>query len=98
MSNRNLILDIYKGMLILLVVVGHFLLKWCVGKDTDYRLINGIISVIYSFHMSAFFAASGYSFEKYRGGVKAIVLQSMQNGTSFRCLFPIQYFPFFMED
>ena len=50
--NRNIKIDITKGLLITLVVIGHLLL----GKLND----NMVRYIIYSFHMPIFLLVSGY--------------------------------------
>lgn len=54
---RNYSLDIFKGVLIFLVVFGHFLLP---VKEREYALFNKLFFFIYSFHMPAFIFLSGY--------------------------------------
>lgn len=54
---RNYRLDIFKGVLIFLVVFGHFLLP---VKEREYALFNKLFFFIYSFHMPAFIFLSGY--------------------------------------
>lgn len=54
---RNYSLDIFKGILIFLVVFGHFLLP---VKEREYALFNKLFFFIYSFHMPAFIFLSGY--------------------------------------
>ena len=54
---RNYSLDIFKGVLIFLVVFGHFLLP---VKEREYTLFNKLFFFIYSFHMPAFIFLSGY--------------------------------------
>lgn len=49
-------LDVMKGLLIVLVVAGHFLLPL---KDLGGGFVNGIFYWIYSFHMPAFVFLSG---------------------------------------
>lgn len=54
---RDARIDNVRGMLIILVVIGHFLLPllW-----SDTRLIDGIVYLIYVFHMPCFVMLSGY--------------------------------------
>ena len=54
---RNYSLDVFKGVLIFLVVFGHFLLP---VKEREYALFNKLFFFIYSFHMPAFIFLSGY--------------------------------------
>lgn len=56
-GKRNYSLDIFKGVLIFLVVFGHFLLP---VKEREYTLFNKLFFFIYSFHMPAFIFLSGY--------------------------------------
>ena len=53
---RLLWLDSLKGWLILLVVLGHAIQYALMGSCEDNHLWN----IIYSFHMPAFMAVSGY--------------------------------------
>lgn len=67
-------LDSFKGFLIFLVVLGHFLLPL---SDSPYPLFNRSFYLIYSFHMPAFLFLSGYfAYGKWK-----------KRGTSFRSLF-----------
>ena len=52
-------LDYYKGFLIYLVVLGHFLLPL---KGSPHSLFGRSFYLIYSFHMPAFLFLSGYFF------------------------------------
>ena len=54
-------LDRYKGFLIFLVVLGHFLLP---VKDSGMALFSRSFYGIYSFHMPAFIFLSGYFFQQ----------------------------------
>ena len=54
-------LDQYKGLLIFLVVLGHFLLP---VKDSGMALFSRSFYGIYSFHMPAFIFLSGYFFQQ----------------------------------
>lgn len=58
--------DSLKGFLILLVVLGHAIQ----GVYTDNVESNRLWNVIYSFHMPAFFAISGYFVKPVGGGQK----------------------------
>lgn len=51
-KGRNEYIDILKGILVLLVIIGH----------CDKTFPNGIIQTIYWFHMPCFFMISGYLF------------------------------------
>ncbi len=54
-------LDFERGILILLVVVGHVLGKWIEPMEvTEF-----IYKIIYSFHMPAFFMISGYAWARF---------------------------------
>lgn len=55
-KERLYFFDNFKAILIVLVVFGHFLLKF--SNPTGY--VNILISMIYSFHMPAFVFISGY--------------------------------------
>ena len=50
-------LDIYKGLLIFLVVWGHFMMPLI---DREYPVARRLFLLIYSFHMPAFIFLSGY--------------------------------------
>lgn len=54
-SARNLRIDNAKGILIILVVIGHFLLP-----DTSTRFTTNTLYLIYTFHMPCFIFLSGY--------------------------------------
>lgn len=56
-EKRTESLDVFKGVLIFLVVFGHFLLPI---KEREYLLFNKLFFFIYSFHMPAFVFLSGY--------------------------------------
>ncbi len=63
---RDLRIDNVRGILIILVVIGHFLLP---VVESDTRLIDGIFYAIYSFHMPCFVMVSGfYAKSVYRNG------------------------------
>ncbi len=63
---RDLRIDNVRGVLIILVVIGHFLLPLA---ESNTRLISGIIYVIYAFHMPCFVMISGYYAKSvYRNG------------------------------
>lgn len=69
MNNRLIWADSIKGWLILLVIIGHCIAS-IIGNDAanlDYWWC-----LIYSFHMPAFIAISGYL--NYRGGGNQITL------------------------
>ena len=51
--------DAFKGILILLVVLGHSIQSVCIQRDEDF-MNNYLWNLIYSFHMPAFMAMSGY--------------------------------------
>ena len=73
-ENRIDSLDIFKGVLIFLVVLGHFLLPI---KDGEYMFITKLFFFIYSFHMPAFIFVSGYvyydSWRRKGTGVRSII-------------------------
>ncbi len=54
---RDMRLDNVRGVLIILVVIGHFLLPI---NQSETRLILGLTYVIYAFHMPCFVMLSGY--------------------------------------
>lgn len=77
-------LDYYKGFLIYLVVLGHFLLPL---KGSPHSLFGRSFYLIYSFHMPAFLFLSGYFFF---GRWK-------KRGTQFRSLFSYFLLYLFMK-
>ena len=54
---RDMRLDNVRGVLIMLVVIGHFLLPL---NSRDNELLTGLVYVIYAFHMPCFVMLSGY--------------------------------------
>lgn len=56
-NSRIETLDIYKGLLIFLVVWGHFMMLLI---DREYPVARRLFLLIYSFHMPAFIFLSGY--------------------------------------
>lgn len=57
---RNQTIDAWKGLLILLVVVGHVVGGGChLATGTSYAALRMTYLIIYSFHMSAFFFIAG---------------------------------------
>ncbi len=56
-KDRLVWLDVLKGFLILLVIIGHAI-QYCLPDGECER--NYWWNLIYSFHMPAFMAASGY--------------------------------------
>ena len=77
-------LDSFKGFLIFIVVLGHFLLPL---KDSPYPLFSRSFYLIYSFHMPAFVFLSGYF--GYSGWKK--------RGTNFRSLLSYVFLYLFMQ-
>lgn len=61
---RQIWADSLKGILILLVVLGHAI-QGVLSETADS---NHIYNLIYSFHMPAFFAISGFFVKPYVGG------------------------------
>ena len=58
--NRELWIDQWKGLLILLVVVGHVVGGWAhLATEPALSFFEGIYRVIYLSHMPAFFAVAG---------------------------------------
>ena len=72
-NSRIETLDIYKGLLIFLVVWGHFMMPLI---DREYPVARRLFLLIYSFHMPAFIFLSGYfyygSWKKKGTGFKSI--------------------------
>ena len=63
-KQRNLYIDLVKGILIILVVLGHAI-QFGNGKsyfDGGYYFDNPLFKIIYSFHMPLFMLISGYLF------------------------------------
>lgn len=60
-TNKNRVewIDVYKGMLIIFVVLGHSLQEIYTANQIDFTT-SRIRNIIYSFHMPAFMAMSGY--------------------------------------
>ena len=58
-ESRNDIIDILKGIAIILVVYGHVIQRTMVLAGADFFL-NPVFKVIYTFHMPVFFFISGY--------------------------------------
>ncbi len=59
MSKRIEWADAFKGILILMVVLGHSVQSVCIQRGGDF-MSNYLWNLIYSFHMPAFMAMSGY--------------------------------------
>lgn len=59
MSKRIEWVDVYKGFLITLVVLGHSLQEVYLSNNMDFTS-DWLRNIIYSFHMPAFMAMSGY--------------------------------------
>lgn len=83
-ENRIDSLDIFKGVLIFLVVLGHFLLPI---KDGEYMFITKIFFFIYSFHMPAFIFVSGYVYYD----------SWKRKGTGFKSIWSLILLFFFMK-
>ena len=58
MKERSSFWDNYKGILIILVVFGHFIYESAVGLSGSFA--NDLFKFIYAFHMPAFVFCSGY--------------------------------------
>lgn len=58
MSKRSYFWDNYKGVLIFLVVLGHFLYAYALKYNGDF--VDDLFTFIYVFHMPAFVFCSGY--------------------------------------
>ncbi len=58
MKERSSFWDNYKGILIILVVFGHFIYEYATGLSAG--LANDLFKFIYAFHMPAFIFCSGY--------------------------------------
>ena len=82
-------LDRYKGFLIFLVVLGHFLLP---VKDSGMALFSRSFYGIYSFHMPAFIFLSGYFFQQ------SFVKRGRKASYSFFESIVLFYLLFFLKD
>ena len=58
MSKRVAFWDNFKGILIFLVVFGHFIYSYAINSDGSWA--DSIFTFIYTFHMPAFIFSSGY--------------------------------------
>ena len=91
MSNqdeRNVTLDIAKGIAIILMVIGH-----C------YSTNNAVLTMIYGFHMPAFFMISGIIFgmklqsdENYKFNVSHIAVNFLRPYLKYSTLFALFLF------
>ena len=94
--NRNIFIDAIKGVLILLVVIGHSIQygNGYIYLDNELYYNNFIFRSIYSFHMPMFMIVSGYLFgfsnKKPLGTVVFSKLKSI--GVPFVVFFSIIYF------
>lgn len=68
---RQIWADSLKGILILLVVLGHAI-QGVLSETADS---NHIYNFLYSFHMPAFFAISGFFVKPYVGGGKLLIVK-----------------------
>lgn len=63
MKERNALIDMSKGVLIILVTLGHIIQFITIGMGGGERFFrNGLFAFIYSFHMPAFMIISGFLF------------------------------------
>ena len=81
-KKRSAFWDNYKGILIFLVVLGHFL--WSYFSDLTGSLANTITIFIYLFHMPAFIFTTGYLSKsenvfKFRSYLKLIIIYLIFN-------------------
>lgn len=99
---RSAFWDNYKGILIILVVIGHFLFSYY--QNLNNNLANTITTFIYLFHMPAFIFTTGYLSKsenvfKKKAFLKLILIfllfntgimlfDKLVNGTSFSLLSP----------
>lgn len=81
MQKRLFYLDAMKGILIILVILGHSI------QDTisDYQN-NFLFRFIYSFHMPLFFAISGYLTFKNKYDKTLLKKTSLATSSSFRSM------------
>lgn len=73
MKKRYLFWDNYKGILIFLVVFGHFLYTYALKKPNSFA--NTLFYFIYLFHMPAFIFCSGYLSKSERSRGKEALTQ-----------------------
>ncbi|MET2831094.1 nodulation factor fucose acetyltransferase NolL [Mesorhizobium shangrilense] len=78
-NNRDLVFDFAKGVLIILVIIGH-LLQSVIYRDTDNFWMSPYFKSIYMFHMPLFMAISGYL------SSGAILRKSFTRGVSDRAM------------
>ena len=93
MGNWIQYIDSLKGVLIILVVVGHF-------RYANYRYMTIVNDVIYSFHMPLFIFLSGYvvtelSFTKLAKRIRMLVLPFFFIGTLFSLCYKGNAFSWF---
>lgn len=69
LRNRNIVIDVSKGVAIILVVIGHVIQF---GTSGEGFWDNNLFKIIYSFHMPLFIFLSGYV------SAKGIVERSFQ--------------------
>lgn len=73
MNDRQIFWDNFKGILIFLVVFGHFLYQYAI--KCNGTLADDIFVIIYLFHMPAFIFASGYMSKSERSQSKKSLLK-----------------------
>ena len=73
MKDRHIFWDNFKGILIFLVVFGHFLYQYAI--KCNGTLADDIFVIIYLFHMPAFIFASGYMSKSKRSQSKKSLLK-----------------------
>ena len=73
MKQRSTFWDNYKGILILLVVFGHFIFTY--AANIPESLAQDLYIFIYSFHMPAFIFCSGYFSRSERSRSRAALIQ-----------------------
>lgn len=69
--------NIMRGILALLVILGHVLTQLDATDEIGYNALNAFGQVIYSFHMPAFFIVSGFV------GIKAIECDTIKKKWTF---------------
>lgn len=85
--------DAFKGILILLVVLGHSIQSVCIQRGDDF-MSNYMWNLIYSFHMPAFMAISG--FLAYRPNLKQGGILSSLYRRSRQLIVPFLVWSIFM--
>lgn len=68
-KNRNIYIDVLKGLAVLAVLLGHAIQRGLVINYTE----NIIFKIIYTFHMPLFMFLSGYVLKKFSNNINIIL-------------------------